>query len=401
MQSIVNPFQPNVNKSDIRSVDIAAGNAAAAVEAALAQVRARLPAPGTRVVVAMSGGVDSSVVASIAHHHGCETIGVTLRLSDSDDAPARKGSCCAGSDIADARAIAANQGFAHYVLDYISAFRQEVMEKFADSYLEGRTPVPCISCNQTVKFRDLLGVAEDLGAEALLTGHYVQRLDGARGAELHRAADTSKDQSYFLFATTPAQLQHLRFPLGGLDKRSVRLLAEHFGLRVALKPDSQDICFVPHGDYRAVVRKLRPGADRPGEIVDLHGRVLGHHSGLIGFTIGQRRGIDIGGQTEPIYVVRLDIVKNQLVVGPRSALAVSSVHLDGLNWLGSAEIPTDGLDVTVKLRSMAPLAPARLFGGDAPRLLFPQPQYGVSPGQAAVCYAGTRVLGGGFIESAL
>ena len=347
----------------------------------------------------MSGGVDSSVVASLAHAHGCETIGVTLRLSDHEGAPAREGSCCAGSDIADARAVADAQGFAHYVLDYQSAFRTEVMERFADEYLAGRTPVPCISCNQTVKFRDLLGVADELGAEALLTGHYVQRLGTGNAPELHRAADPSKDQSYFLFATTSAQLARLGFPLGGLDKPSVRMLAEHFGLRVANKPDSQDICFVPQGDYRAVVRRLRPDAGRPGPIVDMDGRELGRHAGLIGFTIGQRRGIEIGGQSEPLYVVRLEPEANRLVVGPRAALAVSTVWLDTLNWLADA-VPAEGLDVEVKLRSMAPLATARLHAGPVPRLEFPASQFGVAPGQAAVCYAGSRVLGGGFIRSA-
>ncbi|MGQ5700729.1 tRNA 2-thiouridine(34) synthase MnmA [Sandaracinobacteroides sp. A072] len=375
----------------------------------MARVSALLPPPGTRVVVAMSGGVDSSVVAALAHAHGCETIGVTLRLSDRDDAPKREGACCAGSDIADARAVADAQGFAHYVLDYASAFRADVMEAFADQYLAGRTPVPCISCNQTVKFRDLLGVAADLGAHALLTGHYVQRIDSPAGPELHRAADPAKDQSYFLFATTAAQLGMLGFPLGGLDKPSVRALASHFGLRVANKPDSQDICFVPNGDYRAIVRQLRHGSDRPGDIVDLHGTVLGHHGGLIGFTVGQRRGLEIGGQAEPLYVIRLEPETNRLVVGPRAALAVSTVWLDGLNWL-AGPIPPDGLDVEVKLRSMAPLARARLLAadphstdpdsGNRPRLAFPEPQYGVAPGQAAVCYAGSRVLGGGFIAAA-
>ena len=392
MQSIV------TNDSDAASAGLDAA-LSAAVSAAVAQASACLPAPGTRVVVAMSGGVDSSVVAALSHAHGCETIGVTLRLSDTVDAPKREGACCAGSDIADARAIADARGFAHYVLDYASAFRTEVMEAFADQYLAGRTPVPCISCNQTVKFRDLLAVAEDLGAHALLTGHYVQRIDNGATPQLHRALDPSKDQSYFLFATTARQLSRLGFPLGGLDKPTVRLLAQHFGLRVAGKPDSQDICFVPDGDYRAVVRKLRPEAEAPGDIVDADGRVLGRHDGLIGFTVGQRRGIDVGGQAEPLYVVRLEPDTNRLVVGPRSALAVSTVALDDLNWL-SDPVPPEGLDVTVKLRSMAPLVPARLFGGDAPWLAFPAPQFGVSPGQAAVCYDGSRVLGGGFIASA-
>ncbi len=370
-----------------------------AVSAALRHISAKLPAPGRRVVVAMSGGVDSSVVASLAHWHGCETIGVTLRLSDSDAAPSREGACCAGSDIADARAVADRAGFAHYVLDYVSAFHTEVMEAFADSYLAGRTPVPCISCNQTVKFRDLLAVADDLGADALLTGHYVQRLDGETGPEMHRAADPSRDQSYFLFATTGAQLARLGFPLGGLDKPTVRLLAQHFGLRVAGKPDSQDICFVPGGDYRAVVKKLRPEAEAPGDIVDMGGRILGRHTGLIGFTVGQRRGIDVGGQADPLYVVRLEPDSNRLVVGPRSALAVSTVALDSLSWL-AGPIPPEGLQVAVKLRSMAPLAAARLFAGTSPRLELAGPQFGVSPGQAAVCYAGSRMLGGGFIRSA-
>jgi tRNA-uridine 2-sulfurtransferase len=347
----------------------------------------------------MSGGVDSSVVAAIAHWHGCETIGVTLRLSDSDAAPSREGACCAGSDIADARAVADSRGFAHYVLDYVSAFRSEVMEAFADAYLAGRTPVPCISCNQTVKFRDLLGVADDLGAHALLTGHYVQRIDSRDGPELHRAADAAKDQSYFLFATSAEQLARLGFPLGGLDKATVRLLADHFGLRVAGKPDSQDICFVPGGDYRAVVKRLRPEAEAPGDIVDVEGRLLGRHTGLVGFTVGQRRGIDVGGQAEPLYVVRLEPEHNRLVVGPRAALAVSTVTLDSLSWI-AGPIPAEGLEVRVKLRSMAPLAEARLHGGLRPRLELAVPQFGVSPGQAAVCYDGSRVLGGGFIASA-
>jgi tRNA-specific 2-thiouridylase len=357
-----------------------------------------LPQHGARVVVAMSGGVDSSVVAALAAANGCETIGVTMRLSDSGDAPGRAGACCAGTDIADAAAVADRLGIPHYVLDYQSAFRTEVMAAFADSYLAGRTPVPCISCNQTVKFRDLVGVARDLGADALLTGHYVRRLDGAHGPELHRGADPAKDQSYFLFATTADQLSMLGFPLGGLSKAQTRGLARRFGLRVSEKPDSQDICFVPGGDYRAVVKRLRPEADRPGEIVDLDGRVLGTHRGYVGFTVGQRKGLELGGLKEPLYVVRLEPEHARVVVGPREALAVSTVVLDGLNWLGEA-IPDEGVAVAVKLRSLAPLTPARLFGGARPRLLLEAPQYGVAPGQAAVCYLGSRMLGGGFIAA--
>jgi tRNA-specific 2-thiouridylase len=373
----------------------AAGVATDALQA-LATARATLPAPGTRVVVAMSGGVDSSVVAAVAATHGLETIGVTLRLSDSVDAPSRVGACCAGTDIADARAVAARLGIAHYVLDYASAFLAEVMESFADAYLAGRTPVPCISCNQTVKFRDLLGVARDLGADALLTGHYVQRVDGPQGAELHRGRDPAKDQSYFLFATTPAQLARLRFPLGGLAKPQTRALARHFDLGVAGKAESQDICFVPGGDYRSVVRRLRPEAEAPGDIVDAEGTVLGRHPGLIGFTVGQRRGLEIGGQAAPLYVLRLEPETRRVVVGPREALAVSIVWLDGLAWLAEP-VPPEGFEVEVKLRSLAPLVRARLFGGARPRLELAEPQFGVAPGQAAVAYAGSQLLGGGFI----
>ncbi len=373
------------------------GYDAAALDAARAAARAALPPRGARVVVAMSGGVDSAVVAALAAEAGLEVVGVTMRLSD-HEAPARPGACCAGSDIRDARAVADRLGIPHYVLDYKDVFRTEVMEAFADSYLAGLTPVPCITCNQTVKFRDLVQVADDLGAEALITGHYVRRIDGPEGPELHRGIDPAKDQSYFLFATTVAQLARLRFPLGGLAKPLTRALARHFGLGVAEKPDSQDICFVPGGDYRAVVRRLRPGADRPGPIVDLEGRMVGQHPGLIGFTVGQRRGLEIGGLAEPLYVVRLEPETNRLVVGPRSALAVSDVALEGLNWL-AGPLPDSGLEVAVKLRSLAPLVPARLFGGEAPRLVLDPPQLGVAPGQAAVCYDGSRMLGGGFIAS--
>ncbi len=354
-----------------------------------------LPLAGTRVVVAMSGGVDSAVVAALCAEAGCETIGVTLQLYDHGAATARTGGCCAGADIADARRVAAQLGIAHYVLDYESAFRSAVIDDFADSYLAGRTPVPCIRCNQTVKFRDLLDVARDLGADCLATGHYVRRLEGSHGAELHRGIDPAKDQSYFLYATTPAQLDYLRFPLGGMSKRRVREQAQRLGLSVAAKPDSQDICFVPQQDYAAVVRRLRPEADAPGDIVDLRGAVLGQHRGLINFTIGQRRGIDIGGLSEPHYVVRIEPEARRVIVGPRRALAVDALELGELNWLGSKQLLTQGEPVEVKVRSMAAAVPAKLQGE---RLSFAAPEYGVSPGQAAVLYRGSRVLGGGTIE---
>ncbi len=354
-----------------------------------------LPPAGIRVVVAMSGGVDSAVVAALCAEAGCETIGVTLQLYDHGAATARTGGCCAGADIADARRVAAQLGIAHYVLDYESAFRSAVIDDFADSYLAGRTPVPCIRCNQTVKFRDLLDVARDLGADCLATGHYVRRLEGSHGAELHRGIDPAKDQSYFLYATTPAQLDYLRFPLGGMSKRRVREQAQRLGLSVAAKPDSQDICFVPQQDYAAVVRRLRPEADAPGDIVDLRGAVLGQHRGLINFTIGQRRGIDIGGLSEPHYVVRIEPEARRVIVGPRRALAVDALELGELNWLGSKQLLTQGEPVEVKVRSMAAAVPAKLQGE---RLSFAAPEYGVSPGQAAVLYRGSRVLGGGTIE---
>jgi tRNA-specific 2-thiouridylase len=354
-----------------------------------------LPPAGTRVVVAMSGGVDSSVVAALCVEAGCDTIGVTLQLYDDGAAQARSGACCAGADIADARRVADRLGIAHYVLDYESAFRAAVIDDFADAYLRGHTPVPCIRCNQTVKFRDLLGVARDLGAECLATGHYVRRIEGRGGPELHRGIDPAKDQSYFLYATTRDQLDYLRFPLGGLTKAVVRAHAARLGLVVAAKPDSQDICFVPGGDYAAIVRRVRPEADAPGDIVDQSGRVLGRHAGIVGYTIGQRRGLELGGLSAPFYVVAIDAARREVVVGPRAALAVAGVTLDDFNWLGDG---APGGAVTVKVRSMAAAASAALgAGGDTIR--FNSPEYGVAPGQAAVAYAGSRVVGGGTIAT--
>jgi tRNA-specific 2-thiouridylase len=349
------------------------------------------PAAQARIVVAMSGGVDSSVVAALAARSGAEVIGVTLQLYDHGAASGRAKACCAGRDIADAQAVAAKLGFAHYVFDYESRFRDSVIERFADEYAKGRTPIPCVSCNQGVKFTDLLSLARDLGADCLATGHYVRRVMGPNGAEVHRAADAARDQSYFLFATTRDQLDYLRFPLGGLPKPLVREIARDLGLGVAAKPDSQDICFVPNGDYASVVKKVRPEAAQPGEIVDRDGRVLGAHRGLIHYTVGQRRGLEIGGQAEPLYVVRLEPQARRVVVGPKAALAVRAARLSGLNWLGEGQ--RDGL--SAKVRSMAKPAPAR-FDGAA--IHFESPEYGVAPGQAAVLYDGDRVLGGGWIE---
>ncbi|MDO7843101.1 tRNA 2-thiouridine(34) synthase MnmA [Sphingomonas immobilis] len=346
---------------------------------------------GRRIVVAMSGGVDSSVVAALAARTGAETIGITLQLYDHGEAVGRAGSCCAGRDIRDARAVCDRLGIAHYVFDHESSFRESVIDGFADEYLAGRTPIPCVRCNMGPKFTDLFQIARDLGADCLATGHYVRRVAGAAGAELHRAADPARDQSYFLFATTQAQLDYLRFPLGGMPKPRVREIAGDLGLGVAGKPDSQDICFVPDGDYASLVKKLRPEADTSGEIVDEAGRVLGRHRGLIHFTVGQRRGLEIGGTPEPLYVIRLDAAARQVVVGPRAALAVDAARLSGINWLGGGHQGP----LTAKVRSLAKPVPARLEGDT---VLFDAPEYGVAPGQAAVLYAGDRVLGGGWIE---
>ena len=346
---------------------------------------------GKRIVVAMSGGVDSSVVAALAARTGAETIGVTLQLYDHGEATKRPGACCAGQDIRDARAVADKLGIAHYVFDHESRFRDTVIDGFADEYMAGRTPIPCVRCNMGVKFTDLFALARDLGADCLATGHYVRRIMGASGAELHRAIDPARDQSYFLFATTTAQLDYLRFPLGGMEKSAVRAIAAELALGVATKPDSQDICFVPDGDYAGLVKKLRPEAAMRGDIVDLSGRVLGQHQGIVGFTIGQRRGIEIGGQAEPLYVVRVEAATHRVIVGPRRALAVGAARLSEINLIGSAAAGP----FTAKVRSMAKPVPATLTGD---WLSFDAPEYGVSPGQAAVLYAGDRVVAGGWIE---
>ncbi|MBS0283666.1 MAG: tRNA 2-thiouridine(34) synthase MnmA [Proteobacteria bacterium] len=344
---------------------------------------------GKRIVVAMSGGVDSSVVAALAHATGAETIGVTLQLYDHGEAVGRTGSCCAGRDIRDARAVCDRLGIAHYVFDHESRFRETVVDRFADEYLAGRTPIPCVQCNMGPKFTDLFALARDLGADCLATGHYVRRVIGTDGPELHRGLDPARDQSYFLFATTCAQLDFLRFPLGALPKARVREIAAELGLGVAAKPDSQDICFVPDRDYAGLVRKLRPEADTAGEIVDLEGRTLGRHRGIIHFTVGQRRGLEIGGTPEPLYVVRVDAAEKKVVVGPRAALAVGAARLERINVLGPLDRP-----LSARVRSMAKPVPARLSGD---RLVFEAPEYGVAPGQAAVLYDGDRVLGGGWI----
>ncbi len=363
---------------------------------------ARPPAE-TRVVVAMSGGVDSSVVAAMLADEGYDVVGVTLQLYDHGAALAKKGACCAGRDIHDARRVAETMGFPHYVLDYENAFRESVIDEFADAYLAGATPVPCIRCNERVKFRDLLETARDLEADCMATGHYIRRISGSTGPELHRAADDSRDQSYFLFSTTREQLDYLRFPLGGLaTKAETRALAARYGLPVADKPDSQDICFVPNGNYAAVIEKLRPGAADPGEIVDLEGTVLGRHDGVIHYTIGQRRGLGIGGLTEPLYVVRLDPDARRVIVGPKQALATRRVPVREINWLGDAPLTVrDEWPVTVRVRSTRAPAPAiiRPIGETEAEVELLASEDGVSPGQACVFYApeGTRVLGGGWI----
>jgi tRNA-specific 2-thiouridylase len=358
------------------------------------------PAAGKRIVVAMSGGVDSSVVAALAAQSGAEVIGVTLQLYDSGAVAARKGACCAGDDIRDARAVADRLGIQHYVIDHESAFREEVVEQFADEYLAGRTPIPCIRCNMGPKFTDLFRMAREFGADCLATGHYVRRVIGPAGPELHRALDPARDQSYFLYATTEAQLDYLRFPLGGLPKPQVRALAEAAGLRTAAKPDSQDICFVPDGDYARIVKAVRPEGVRPGAIVHVEtGAVLGQHEGVIHFTVGQRRGLEIGGQPEPLYVVGIDAATAEVRVGPRRLLAVNSARIVETNRIG----PLPDAPLLAKVRSLAKPVPVALDGplGDSAStaIHFANPEYGVAPGQAAVLYAGDRVIGGGWIAA--
>jgi tRNA-uridine 2-sulfurtransferase len=342
-----------------------------------------------RIVVAMSGGVDSSVVAALAAKSGAEVIGVTLQLYDHGEAVKRSGSCCAGQDIYDAKTVCDRLGIAHYVLDYESRFRTGVIDRFADEYAAGRTPVPCSLCNQGVKFTDLIGFARDLGADCLATGHYVRRVEQEGRVELWKGSDPGRDQSYFLYGTTQDQLDYLRFPLGDLPKSETRKLAAEAGLVVADKPDSQDICFVPDGDYAGLVKRLRPETAAPGDIVDLHGRVLGQHQGVVHFTIGQRRGIEIGGQPEPLYVVRIEPGERRLVVGPRRALAVAAATVEGVNWLAE-----DQTRIEAKVRSLARPVAGRW---DGQRLHFVSPEYGVAPGQSAVFYDGERLLGGGTI----
>jgi len=377
------------------------------MDAAIESVRQAVGLPqGARVVAAMSGGVDSTVVAALLHKAGYDVVGVTLQLYDHGEALKKKGACCAGQDIHDARLAADLIGIPHYVLDYENRFKDAVIDQFADSYLKGQTPVPCIRCNQTVKFRDLLDVARDLGAEAMATGHYVRRATHGNRSQMRKAVDHSRDQSYFLFATTQDQLDYLRFPLADLEKPQVRGVAASLGLRIAAKPDSQDICFVPTGDYRTLIDRLRPQGREAGDIVHMDGRVLGRHSGITDYTIGQRRGLNVA-VGEPLFVVKLDPEQRRVIVGPREALLTARLTLEETNWLGDQasieEAARDGAPVLARVRSTRQPSPARLALIDgAVQVVFDQGEEGVAPGQACVLYDPAdpeRVLGGGFIQS--
>jgi len=362
----------------------------------------------TRIVVAMSGGVDSSVAAALAKRAGYDVVGVTLQLYNHGEAVQKKGACCAGSDIHDARTVAAKIGIPHFVLDYETRFREQVIQPFADSYARGETPVPCISCNQTVKFKDLLSTAKDLGGAALVTGHYIESRNAGNHRAMYRAHDADRDQSYFLYATKQEQLDYLRFPLGGLAKPAVRAIAEELGLIVANKPDSQDICFVPSGRYTTIIDRLKPNAGEPGDIVHLDGRVLGTHQGIIHYTVGQRRGLNIA-EGEPLYVIKLDAKTKRVIVGPRDALLVGRATLRDINWLGDmspAEMASSRTPVFARVRSTRAPVPAALHcDGNQIFIDFADGEEGVAPGQACVLYDSdglrSRILGGGVITSTL